>query len=103
MNARKKEEEKLEVLQKENKKLVSQLCGFILFARRISEELEKTKQWFKSKKIAEIREDIEKKIVEILTEGEDIELLNLWTKEWGIKKLYEIKEKSKEEHFRPVK
>ncbi len=90
-------EGKLEVLQKENEKLVSQFHGFIVFVRRVSEKLEKTKQWFKSKKIAEIREEIDMKIASVIDalSGTDPALLKEWTKEWAVNKLDEIKELNK--------
>lgn len=83
-------EKKLEISRKENEKLAERLCYLIGFMRWLTERLEKTKRSFKSKEIAKVREDIEKKIVEILMESEDIEVLKSWTKEWAsglIKKL----------------
>jgi len=86
-------EEKLEVLQKENEKLITQFHGFILFTRRISEKLEKTKQWVKSKKIAEIREEIEMEIASVIDalSGVDPALLKEWAKEWALKTLNKLK------------
>jgi hypothetical protein len=78
-------EEGMRALEEKNKESAERLVGFLRFLRQISEKLEETKRWFKSKKIAGIREEIEKKIMEILAGGEDVEMLRSWTEEWASK------------------
>lgn len=86
-------EEKLKALEEKNKEMTERRVGYLRFLRETSEKLEETKRWFKSKKIAEIRENIEKKITELLEEGEDAELLKSWTESWAANKAKELNSK----------
>jgi len=78
-------EEKLRASEDKNKENAEQRIDFLRFLHQISDKLEKTKQCFKSKRIAEIREEVDKKIGKLLAEGEDVEMLRSWTKEWASK------------------